>query len=112
MSRSHSLKIILREEQFVDDYRYLGVELNKDGDLVFEGQDLGKSVKEYYGSIEYEWIWTIKAKDILLFENAMGKHGNLLRNIEQEFSGEKAKDLYEFLQKNKIPFESWHRIGD
>lgn len=106
------MKIILREERTKDDYRYLEAKINKDGDLVFEGQDLGEGVKSYYGCIEYEWIWTIKAEHLPLLEKAMGKTGNILKNIELEFGGHKATNLYTFLKENNVPFEVWSRIGD
>jgi len=106
------MQIILREKKDNDDYQYLGVELNQEGDMVFIGQDLGKFVKEYYGCIEYEWIWTIKANDILQLKQALGTKGDILNTIKSEFSGNKSYGLIDFLKKNEIPYEEWHRIGD
>ena len=105
-------KIILRREQSATNSRYLSAEINADGDLVFEGQDLGKRVEDIFGYSEYEWVWTVKAKDLALFEKALGCSGDLLEHIERTFSHENAAQLYDFLQTHKIPFETWSRIGD
>jgi hypothetical protein len=42
----------------------------------------------------------------------MGGKGNIIDLLEKNFCNEKAADLYEFMQKHNIPFESWSRIGD
>ena len=107
-----SKKVILRDERSDTDIRYLSAEINQDGDLVFEGQDLGKGVEGVFGCSEYEWWWSVKAEDISLFEKAMGCTGKLLKNIELKFSNENAANLYEFMQANEIPFETSSRIGD
>ena len=63
---------MLREERSTDDYRYLSAELKENGDLVFEGQDLGSGVEGAFGCSEYEWSWTVKANDIAQLQQAIG----------------------------------------
>tara|TARA_Y100001937_G_C7063242_1_gene304757 strand:- start:657 stop:842 length:186 start_codon:yes stop_codon:yes gene_type:complete len=41
--------VTLREERRPGDYRFLGVTRQKNGDLVFEGQDLGQGFLEEHG---------------------------------------------------------------
>lgn len=105
-------KIILREERKAGDYRFLGAEIKDNGNLVFEGQDLGSGVEGAFGCSEYEWYWTIKEQDIPKLKDAIGGRGNVLKLLEKNFSNEKAANLYEFMQEHNIPFESWSRIGD
>jgi hypothetical protein len=112
MVLKHKKKVTLREERRSGNYRFLGVEIKKNGDLVFEGQDLGKSVEGAFGCTEYEWYWTVKEHDIPKLQKAIGGKGNILSLLEKKFSNEKAASLYEFMQKHNIPFETWSCIGD
>lgn len=112
INRFQAKKVVLRNEKTANDYRYLSAEIKENGNLVFEGQDLGSGVEGAFSSSEYEWYWTIKSDDIHLFKNAMGTNGNILTELKQTFSNENAAELYEFMNSNNIPFESWSRIGD
>tara|TARA_R110000787_G_scaffold47962_3_gene115922 strand:- start:422 stop:763 length:342 start_codon:yes stop_codon:yes gene_type:complete len=105
-------KIILREQRHAGDYRYLGAEIKDNGDLVFEGQDLGTTVENVFGHREYEWYWTIKASDIAKFQDAIGSQDNILKLLQKHFTNDKAAGLSQFMQAHNIPFESWSRIGD
>lgn len=105
-------KLILRQEQSKSNYRYLGAEIKANGDLVFEGQDLGSEVEGALGASEYEWCWTVKAVDIQNFQDSLGSGSNILKSLKKNFSGQNAAKLYEFMQENGIPFESYSRIGD
>ncbi len=105
-------KVILRQERSKTDYRYLGVEIRENGDLAFEGQDLGSGVEGAFGASEYEWYWTVKAQDIPKFQRVIGSRSNILKSLKKSFSGQNAAKLYEFMQDNEIPFESYSRVGD
>ena len=105
-------KVILREERKSGDYRFLRAEIKENGDLVFEGHDLGSGVEGTFGYTEYEWYWTVKASDIPKLQKAIGGKGGILKLLEQNFSNDKAADLCTFMQDNDVPFESWSRIGD
>lgn len=104
--------VVLRDVRSANDYRFLSAEIKDDGDLLFQGQDIGEGVKAVFGYVEYEWAWTIKAKDVTLLIKAMGKDGNILELLHQNFSDENAANLYQFMESNGVPFESWSRVGD
>jgi len=105
-------KVVLRQEKSKDGFRYLGVEIKDNGDLVFEGQDLGAGVEDAFGASEYEWYWTVKAQDIPKFQKAIGSGANILKSLKKSFSDQDAAKIYEFMQGNEIPFESYSRVGD
>ena len=105
-------KIVLRKERNERDYRFLGAEINENGDLVIDGHDLGNGVEGAFSCSEYEWSWTVRAEHIGKLKIALGSKGNILRTLKKKFSNEKAADLYAFLQSSKVPFEGWSRIGD
>ena len=109
-SRKNS--VTLREERTPEDYRFLGATFQENGDLVFEGQDLGQSVRKAFGCAEYEWVWTVKAPDVDSLRRALGSRGDLLALLKKRFSGAHAAGLRSFLEEHEIPFESWSRIGD
>ena len=73
---------------------------------------MGKGVQETLGDFEYEWYWTVNAKDIQPFETAIGGDGDILQQLEALFKDEKAAGIVSFMQNNNIPFESWSRTGD
>ncbi|MGP0173403.1 hypothetical protein ACSVIJ_16190 [Pseudomonas sp. NCHU5208] len=91
---------------------FSALKIKENGNLVFEGQDLGDGVEGAFGCSEYEWYWTIKKQDIPRFKEAIGGNGNILNLLGEKFSNDKAANLYEFMQNHNIPFESWSRIGD
>ena len=105
-------KVVLRKERSESDYRFLSAEIDENGDLVIDGQDLGGGVDSAFGCSEYEWSWTVRAKHIGQLKIALGSRRNILRTLKKRFSDQKAAGLYEFLQKSKVPFEGWSRIGD
>ena len=105
-------KTVLREERLDGDYRYLGIEQKANGDLVFEGQDLGPGVEQAMGTREYEWTWTIKAQHVLALKQALGADGEILSVLKQHFANDKAAGLYNFLNTHQIPVETWSRSGD
>lgn len=109
---SKNKSVTLREERRPGDYRFLGATLEKNGDLVFEGQDLGQGVRDAFGCAEYEWRWAVKAPDVGALRNALGGSGNVLDLLKKRFSGANAAALRGFLEEHEVPFESWSRIGD
>lgn len=104
--------VILRNEKRENDSRYLAASYNTDGDLIIEGQDLGENVQSFFGCIEYEWTWTIRATNLPSLKQALGNSDNVLESLKTRFSNENAAGLITFLTDNKIVFESWSRIGD
>ena len=92
--------------------RFLKASINTKGDLVIEGQDLGAEVEAFFGYGEYEWAWTISAKDCDRLLAALGGKSDLLSALGERFSGENAANLQSFLESEGIEFETWSRIGD
>ena len=92
--------------------RHLEASINAKGDLVIKGQDLGPEVEEFFGYSEYEWAWTISAKDCDRLLAALGGKSDLLSALGERFSGNRAADLQSFLESEGIEFEAWGRIGD
>lgn len=105
-------KITLREERSESDYRFLGASIKDNGDLVFEGQDIGSGVDGAFGYREYEWFWTVKAENIHLLQKAIGSSTSILKSLKNKFSNDNAAKLNEFMKNNNVPFESWSRMGD
>ena len=60
-SNAKTKKIQLFEEQG-ETSRYIDAEINKDGDLVIFGQDIGKAPREYWGDSDYEFWVHVAAK--------------------------------------------------
>ena len=104
-------KIVLKKERNQSGSSFLDAEIKGNGDLVFDGQDLGRS-GEGLAFFEYEYAWTEKADDLKAFKNAIGGKGNILKLLKKNFSNEKAGGIQEFMTNNNIPFESWARFED
>ena len=109
---SNKKKTVLRDERDGGRLRFLSAEIQQNGDLIFEGQDLGPDVEAFFGSSEYEWQWTIKAEHMPILQKALGDGGDIINMLETRFSNEKSAGVLSFLEEHNIPFESWHRYGD
>ena len=105
-------KTVLRDERDRRGLRFLSAEFQHNGDLVFEGQDLGSVVEAFFGSPEYEWRWTIEAEHVPILQKALGEDGDIINLLETRFSNEKSAGVLSFLEEHNIPFEYWHRYGD
>jgi hypothetical protein len=105
-------EVVLRDERTETDRRWLVARYQPKGDLVFEGHDFGEGVRAYWGSAEYEWVWTVKSHDVPKLMRALGIWRRLLTTIQQRFSGPQAANLAGFLQANGIPYVAWSRTGD
>lgn len=106
------LSVTLRSEKTPTDSRRLTAELTQDHDLLVKGLDFGDEVERLMGYREYEWVWHVEAAHIPQLEAALGGNGSLLKQLEEQFSGEKAAGLQPFLESHKVPFEMWSRTGD
>ena len=104
--------VILRDERASKDSRYLEASLSADGDLVIHGSDWGAEVARIWGDSEYEWFWTIRAKDLPVFEAALQAQNNLLDVLKMNFSDENAANLSSFMDQHDIKYEFWSRIGE
>jgi hypothetical protein len=104
--------VVLRNEKTTTDSRYLSARLTEEGDVVFEGHDLGDAVENFFGEREYEWSWTVKALNVPKLAAALGTPGDILSAIRDRFSHERANEIEPFLNQHSIPYETWSRIGD
>ena len=104
--------VVLRDVRDAQGTRHLQATLTDMGDLVIEGQDLGDGVEQIFGVREYEWIWTIRARDLPSLVGAMGATSNVLAMLSERFSGDNAAGLKSFLDSHDVPHEVWSRMGD
>jgi len=86
-----------------NEHQVLEIFIDENGNLVFEGYDIGDFVKEYWGDSDYEYWLSIKAEHVLTV---------LLSLIKECFDKGLFKNDSEFrswLEKNGIPsnFQSW-----
>ena len=81
---------------------FIDVEIDKEGDLVLSGQDLGKVPEEYWGDSDYEYA-------IVVNQDQM--NNLLLSLIKEKFGGnaQAFSNFREYLIKESIPYEfgSW-----
>jgi len=108
--------IILRDIRGPDAWRHLQVRLDDNGDLLIEGHDMGDAVQKYFGegSNEYEWVTTVKAKDIRALNVALGgKRGDdTLKLIRDKCTGENPIDIEGLIKKKDIPTKFWSWNSD
>ncbi len=112
MDRDQSGITVLRDVRDDQGTRYLAASLTAEGDLVIEGQDLGRGVEQFYGVREYEWSWTVRAPDIPALLSALGTSSDVLSALSARFSDERAAEIKSFLDAHEIPHETWSRLGD
>ena len=83
-------------------------------DLIIDGYDIGKSVKNYWGDSDYEYMITVKKEDIQSLYTALnietGNKASLLKALAKRFHGNHCfSEIREFLDLNNIKCEgfSW-----
>lgn len=82
---------------------------NDEGQLIFDGCDIGKNVKDHWGDSNYEYMYTIDPEHVLKIYDFLtvtrGKKRALLTKIKELFAGEGAYRTFgEFLDKEKIEY--------
>lgn len=82
------------------------------GSLVIRGQDIGKSVEDFWGSDEYEWAWTISHADYPALRTLLGiePHEELLDAIVSRFSGDNYSRLSTLLRTASFPINFWSYV--
>jgi hypothetical protein len=80
---------------------------NKEGGLVIDGYDIGKTVEGYFGDSDYEYILTVpqleanRLYNILNVEN--GNQPALLLRLQSQFNTNTCfSDIQEFLTDHKV----------
>lgn len=74
---------------------------SSEGDMVFEGQDLGPIVEEMFGDSDYEYDYTIKKADVDFFI------ANLLKECFDKGIFESGGQLHKWMKEHNIPFTTW-----
>jgi hypothetical protein len=85
---------------------------NEPGGLVVDGYDIGKSVKDYFGDSDYEYILTVPqvevAKLYALCSLPLNDAPALLRHLQSRFNTNHCySDIKSFLEKNQVRYESF-----
>lgn len=102
--------------EFKNDGISISMELffNGQGQLVFEGYDIGSTVDDYFGDSDYEYGFTVEPDEVRklyeLLDVKAGDKGALMREINNRFAGNHAySKLMTFLDENGIDFHgsSW-----
>lgn len=80
--------------------------------LIFDGYDIGKSVKDYFGDSDYEYTYTIEPIEVEKFYTLFGiENGNrnaLLLEIKKRFEGNEAYSKFgDFMRENNIEFAAF-----
>ena len=95
------LKVRVVEEQWSTSV-YIDANIDKDGDLVLSGQDIGEAPKEHFGDSDYEYWVHVPSN----------QKDNVLLALIERFYGGNLKVISEFMELMKskgIPYEfgSW-----
>ena len=82
------------------------------GDLIFDGCDYGKTVKDYWGDSDYEYTYTIPPNEVNKIYDLLGipkgDKEKLLRAILLKFHGNRAyKAFGEFMDENGVVYTSF-----
>jgi hypothetical protein len=106
-------KVTLRAEIEESDQRHLWAQIESNGDLVIAGQDLGPTVKQFFGEREYEWAHTIKKQHIPQFLELLNQdpEANVM-SVLQGFTGERCNLVSDAITAaaDKFPIEFWSRF--
>jgi hypothetical protein len=89
-------EILLRDEKWgKNEHHILKALVKQNGDLVFEGVDTGDSVKERFGDFDYEYWYTVNAKNV---------HDVLLHLLKEKFHTISA--CLNWLKSKEIPYKT------
>ena len=93
-----SKEIMLKETRTETDISWLKAKIDENGNLVFEGGDIGETPEKYWGRDEYEY-WRTVDKEY--------KDSILLLLIKDKFTSD--SEFSEWLEKAGIPskFQNW-----
>lgn len=107
-------EITLRDEKSSTGSWSLIARIEDNGGLIIEGQDLGKSVEEFWGSTEYEWDITVSAENLPRLVSALGGAigDDPLALLAARFAQDEHYGTTRFLEDHDIPYGFWSRVGD
>ncbi|HYO43598.1 MAG TPA: hypothetical protein VES19_10415 [Candidatus Limnocylindrales bacterium] len=111
----YNATVVLRDQEDRDGTRYLDATIDKNGRLVFEGQDVGAGVEHAFGEgyREYEWRWTVNADDIPAAIEALGgAPGEPPLAVAVRWIEQHGTDPGSALKAARVRTEFWSRLGD
>ena len=105
-------KVILYKLDRTDIRISMEMYFNKEGQLIFDGCDIGKTVDDCWGDSDYEYTYTIAPVEVEkfypIFNLKVGDKTGLLHSIQNNFSINEAYSLFgEFMDKNNIIYDSF-----
>ena len=85
---------------------------NANSQLIFEGYDIGKTVKGLRGDSQYEYYYTVDGRDVIklakLFNVDNFDRMAILIEIKKRFNGNDAYSKFgEYMKQNQIKFEAF-----
>jgi len=99
--KESNLRIRLYEKQGETSI-YIDAEIDKEGNLIVSGQDLGKAPKEFWGDSDYEYMVLVKKDQMNVL---------LLSLVKEKFgaNAQAFSNFREYLANKEIPYEfgSW-----
>jgi hypothetical protein len=111
--RSKMTEVVLVDEKSGADSRRIWASLDDDGNLVISGQDIGPKVERFFGTDEYEFVYTVPRAflESVFLMLGIERFENPLDAIKQ-FGGNDYGRLADVLEKAKettpIKFWSWY----
>ncbi len=105
-------KIILYRKEGSKISIYMDMYFNEEGQLIFDGQDIGSGVEEQWGDSDYEYTYTIEPEEVKKLYAILGvpdsdKH-SLLQEIKKRFAGNRAYSKFgKFMDDNNINYSSF-----
>ncbi|MDC8004830.1 hypothetical protein POV27_12270 [Aureisphaera galaxeae] len=85
---------------------------NENNQLIFDGYDIGETVKDLMGDSDYEYYYTIEFEEVKKIAALLGADINdkmaILLAIEKHFNGNDAYSKFgNFMKKNNIIYEQF-----
>ena len=85
---------------------------NEINQLIFDGYDIGESVKQAFGDSDYEYLHKVEPEEVnkfyALFDVAVEDKAALLQALKVRFSVNEAYTLFaDFMKNNNIQFTSF-----
>jgi hypothetical protein len=90
----------------------MSIYFKENGELFFDGYDIGKTVEKMWGDADYEYTYTIESVEVdrfyKIFSLRAGDRAGLLQILQDRFSGNNAYSLFgDFMKSHDIKYESF-----
>lgn len=102
-------KITLFKFESPDINKSIHIYFNEEGQLFFDGYDVGKRVERYWGESDFEYDYIIESEEVNklypLFNLQVGNKSDLLLAIKNRFGVDEAYTLFgNFMEEHDIKF--------